>query len=41
MTGPGHLRSNVYRSLPGSQVFSPCYFSISTSIGTLESDSLS
>jgi len=23
---PSDLRSNAYRSLPGGQVFSPCYF---------------
>jgi len=26
---PFDLRSNTYRSLPGGQVFSPCYFHVS------------
>jgi len=38
---PSDLHSNNYTSLPGGQVFSPCYFHVSISIGTLESDSLS
>jgi len=38
---PSDLRSNTYRSLTGGQVFSPCYFHVSISIGTPESDSLS
>jgi len=38
---PSDLCSNAYRSLPGGQVYSPCYFHVSISIGTPESDSLS
>jgi len=38
---PSNLCSNAYRNLTGGQVFSPCYFHVSISIGTLESDSLS
>ena len=38
---PSDLRSNAYRSLPGGQDVSPCYFHVIISIGILESNSLS
>ena len=37
---PSDLHSNAYRSLPGGQDFSSCYFQISISIETFVSNSL-
>ena len=38
---PSNLHLNTYWSPPGGKVFSPCFFHVSVSIETLESDSRS